>query len=145
MEKAVTSGIGESISRDAQLAWMQSLRPNTAHIELVFNDGDDAHPLIAQLAHLESTRTVGVGPGNGYSRPRLTAVKRRFAYSRDIIRALDDLGGFFPDTASTELWTELGDVDVVFLDKQGKLLGATVTHEGMILTPGDDDRHDRRS
>lgn len=114
---------------------MQSLRARIAQIELVFNNGDDGHPLITQLAHLESTRTVGVGPGHGYARQRPTAVKRRYAYDRDIVQALDTLGGFFPDAASTEPWTGLGDVDVVFLDKNGKVLGATVTHEGMIITP----------
>lgn len=36
-------------------------------------------------------------------------------------------------------WTGLGDVDVVFLDKRGKMIGATVTHEGMIITPDDED------
>ncbi|TFD66959.1 hypothetical protein [Cryobacterium sp. Hb1] len=141
----MVSGSGQSISRDAQREWMQSLRARIAHIELVFNNGDDGHPLVAQLAHLESTRTVGVKPGNGYARQRLTAVKRRFAYDREIIQALDGLGGFFPDVASTEPWTELGDVDVVFLDKHGEVLGATVTHEGMVITPDDDERLDRQA
>ncbi|ALO66141.1 hypothetical protein NHF46_17275 [Arthrobacter alpinus] len=136
----MASGYGEYISRAAQSEWMHSLRPNTAHIEFAFNNGDDGHRLLAALAHLGSIRTVGVEPGNGYYfRPRPTVVKRRFAYDRDIIRAIDFLGCFFPDSASSEQWTELGDVDVVFLDKWGKMLGATVTHEGMIITPEDED------
>lgn len=119
---------------------MHSLRPNTAYVDFVFNNGDGDHPLLEQLAHLESTRTVGVAPGNVYYyRSRPAAIRRRFAYDRDIIRAVDNLGCFWPDLASSEQWTELGDVDVVFLDKQGKMLGATVTHEGMIITPNDDD------
>lgn len=101
---------------------------------------DACHPLLEQLAHLESTRTVGVGPGNGYyHRPRPKVVKRRFAYDRDIIRAIDALGCFFPDPNSSEQWTGLGDVDVVFLDKDEKMLGATVTHEGLIIMPDDED------
>ncbi|WP_396668484.1 hypothetical protein [Microbacterium sp. R86528] len=57
---------------------------------------------------------------------------------------IDGLGGFFPDAASTAPWTGLGDVDVVFLDKHGKVLGATVTHEGMIITPVDSGILDHR-
>lgn len=60
---------------------------------------------------------------------------RRFPYSRDVIRALDDLGGFFTDGAGRWPFTTLGYVDVAFLDKQGSVLGATVAHEGMIVTP----------
>lgn len=112
---------------------MASLRPHIAHIELVFNNGDEGHPLTGRLAHLESTRTVGVKAGAGYSRPRSAAVKLRFAYDRDIIRELDALGGFFSKTASPEPWTALGDVDVVFLDARDNVLGATVAHERMII------------
>jgi hypothetical protein len=36
--------------RDAQRQWMQSLRPRTAGIELVFHDGDTDHPLTDALA-----------------------------------------------------------------------------------------------
>ncbi len=136
MENVAPPVVGETMSRAAQSAWMQSLRRETAHIEFVFNNGDGDHPLIGALANLESSRRVGVGPGNGYARPRRAAVKRRYAYSRDIIFALDDLGCFFPDATSKEQWTGLGDVDVVFLDHSGKVLGATVTHEAMIITPG---------
>jgi len=119
---------------------MHSLRPNTAYVDFVFNNGDGDHPLLEQLAHLESTRTVGVEPGNGYYfRPRPTVIKRRFAYDRDIIRAIDSLGCFFPESTSSQQWTGLADVDVVFLDKRGKMIGATVTHEGMIITPDDED------
>ena len=114
---------------------MQSLRPRISHIKFVFNNGDDGHALLEHLGHLSSTRTVGVGAGNGYSRPRLTAVKHRFAYDRDILRALERLGGLFPDAASADSWTGLGDVDLVFLDARGNVLGATVTHERMIITP----------
>ncbi len=112
---------------------MQSLRPRTAHIEFVFNDGDDGHPLLGLLAHLDAVRTVGVEAGNGYSRSRPAAVKRRYAYDRDIIRAIDALGGFFPDASNADRWTELGNVDVVFLDEQGHVLGATVTHEALLI------------
>lgn len=119
---------------------MHSLRPNTAYVEFVFNNGDGDHPLLEQLVHLESTRTVGVTPGNGYYyRPRPAAIKRKFAYDRDIIRAIDSLGCFFPAATSSRQWTGLGDVDVVFLDKRGKTIGATVSHEGMIITPNDED------
>ncbi|MGA4508137.1 hypothetical protein ACQB6R_03790 [Propionibacteriaceae bacterium G1746] len=127
-------------SHEAQLAWLQSLRARTAHIEFVFNDGDEGHPLLDHLGHLNSTRTVGVGAGNGYARPRPNAVKHRFAYDRAIIRAIDDLGGFFPDDPfpnPSPRWTGLGDVDVVFLDEHDRVLGATVTHEGLIITRSD--------
>lgn len=61
---------------------------------------------------------MGVEPENGYYfRPRPKVVKRRFAYDRDIIRAIDRLVCFFPDSVSSEQWTELSDADVVFLDK----------------------------
>jgi hypothetical protein len=33
----------------------------------------------------------------------------------------------------------LGDVDVIFLDKDGKMLGATVAHGAMIITPADEE------
>ena len=135
----MSSGYGKFVSRAEQSAWMHSLRPNTAYVDFVFNNGDGDNPLLEQLGHLESTRTVGVGPGNGYSRPRTTAIKRRYAYDRAIIRAIDSLGCFFPEATSSAQWTGLGDVDVVFLDKRGKMIGATVTHEGMIITPDDED------
>lgn len=128
---------GEAYSREAQSAWMHSLRPKTAYIDFVFNQGDKKHPLFDLLAHLESTRTVGVKPGNGYDNTRHKAVKHRFAYDRDIIDALDDLGAFFPEKRSKNPWTRLGDVDVVFLDSRGKTLGATVTHERMLVVPSD--------
>lgn len=119
---------------------MSSLRPHTAYIDFVFNQGDTGHPLLQALAHLESERTVGVESGNGYSgRPRVDAIKRRYAYDRDIISAIEQLGGFWPDETDEAQWTQLGDVDVVFLDKKGRMLGATVTHEGMIITPNHKD------
>lgn len=123
------------MSREEQPEWMHSLRPKTAYIDFVFSNGDAEHPLLELLAHLPSTRTIGVKPGNGYyvySCPNV--IKRRYAYDRDIIRAIDSLGCFFPDARSTENWTELGDVDVVFLDKDDKMIGATVTHEGLIIS-----------
>ena len=128
---------GETYSREAQTAWMHSLSPKTAYIEFVFNQGDKKHPLFALLTHLESVRTVGIEPGNGYGNMRHKAVKHRFAYDHDIIRAIDDLGAFFPDTPTKDQWTKLGDVDVVFLDIRGKTLGATVTHERMLVVPND--------
>lgn len=60
-----------------QTAWMHSMRPKTARIEFVFNNGDKRHPLIELLAHLDSVRTIGVGPGNGYyGLARPSVVKR---------------------------------------------------------------------
>lgn len=116
------------------------MRPKTARIEFVFSNGDEKHPLLELLAHLGSVRTIGVGPGNGYyGRARPNVVKRTYEYDRDIIRAIESLGCFFPEPESKEQWTELGDVDVVFIDKYGKMLGATVTHEGMIITPEDEE------
>lgn len=130
-----------TLSFAEQSAWMQSMRPQTARIEFVFSNGDKRHPLIELLAHLESVRTIGVGPGNRYyRRARPTVVKRSYAYDRDIIRAIESLGCFFPEAVNKKQWTELGDVDVIFLDKRGKMLGATVTHEGMIVTPEDEKR-----
>ncbi|GAA2930275.1 hypothetical protein GCM10010458_11060 [Microbacterium luteolum] len=123
---------------------MQSLRSRTSHFEFVFNRGDDeGHALIALLAHLKSTRTVGVGPSNGYVRSRPTAVRRRFAYDRDILRAVDGLGGIFPEEASPEPWTGLGDVDIFFVDARGGVLGETVTHEQILITTQDEGHADR--
>ena len=116
-----------------QLAWMHALRAQTTHIEFVFNNGDDGHPLLSELAHLECSRSVGVEEGNGYSRPRPAAIKRRYAYDRHIIRAIEAFGGFFPDERSSEQWPEMGDVDVVFRDQRGHTLGATVAHEAILL------------
>ncbi|WP_146137427.1 hypothetical protein [Gulosibacter molinativorax] len=100
----------------------------------MFNDGADTeHPLSSMLAHLHSTRTVGVGPGNGYAKERPNSVTLRYAYDRDIIRAIESLGGFFPDESNPKHWTGLGDVDVIFLDGRGHVIGATVTHEGMLI------------
>lgn len=117
------------------------MRPKTACIEFVFNDGDKGHPLLGLLPHLDSVRTIGVGPRNGYyGRARPTVVKRNYDYNRDIILAIERLGCFFPEAASKKPWTELGDVDVIFLDRRGKMLGATVTHERMIITPEHEER-----
>jgi hypothetical protein len=129
-----------------QFAWMKAMRPETARIDFVFNNGDRLHPLLELLAHLDSVRTIGVGPGYGhYGRGRPTAVKRSYAYDRDIVRAIESLGGFFPEATSREQWTGLGDVDVAFFDKRGRLLGATVTHEGMLIEPTDEDDQTRWS
>ena len=115
---------------------MHSLRPQTARIEVIFEDGDTNHPLTTLLAHLDSTRTVGVD-GYLYGHPRPKAVKRSYAHDRDIIRAIESLGCFWPDAHSPAhspaQWTELGNVDVVFLDAKGQVLGATITHERMIV------------
>jgi hypothetical protein len=120
---------------------MQSLRSKTARIEFVFNDGDEKHPLVELLAEFGSVRTIGVEVGNGYcGKSRPNVVKRSYPYDRDIIRAIESLGGgLFPGPASNERWTELGDVDVIFLDKDGKMLGATVAHGAMIITPADEE------
>lgn len=132
------------LSPAAQSEWMHSLRPQMAFVDFVFSNGDEGHPLLEMLAHLPSTRTVGVGPGNGYYwRGRPSVIRRRYAYDRSIIRAIDELGVFFPGPGSAEHWTELGDVDVIFLDARERMLGATVTHEGMIITPEDEDEHGR--
>ena len=129
-----------TLSFAEQSAWMQSMRPKTARIEFVFNNGDKGHPLLELLAHLDSVRTIGVGPGNGYYwRGRPNVVKRSYQYDRDIIRAIESLGCFFPEGASEKQWTELADVDVVFLDQRGKTLGATVTHEDMIISHDNED------
>lgn len=129
-----------TLSFAEQSAWMQSMRPKTARIEFVFNNGDKGHPLLELLAHLDSVRTIGVGLGNGYyGRDRPNAVKRSYRYDRDIIRAIESLGCFFPEGASEKQWTELADVDVVFLDQRGKTLGATVTHEDMIISHDNED------
>lgn len=125
--------MGVAIARDAQLEWMQSLRPRIAHIELVFNDGSAAYRLLPRLTHLKPTKSDGVGPGAGYARSRPAAVKHTFAYDREILRLFIALDGFFSDDVGKEPWPELGDVDVVFLDDQGMMLGATVAHERMII------------
>lgn len=67
-------------------------------------------------------------------------VKRSYAYDSDIIRAIEGPGCFFPEAASKKQWTGLGNVDIIFLDKRVKMLGATVTHEGVIVTPEDEER-----
>ena len=129
-------------TRDAQRAWLAALRPRTAQLEFVANNESAADPLLARLAHLPSILTVGVGPGNGYSRLRPTAVVHRFAYDREILRALEELGGLFAEEGSAAPWTELGDVDLVLRDAQGRAIGATVTHERMLIDedhdPGDE-------
>lgn len=125
------------LDRGAQLEWMRSLRPRTAFIELVFCDGDDSHPLVGRLSVLKPSRRKGVGVRPGYSRSQPDAVLLRYRYDREIVRALEDLGGFFSYVATPTgdqiHETDLGNVDVAFLDAGGDLLGATVTHEGLVL------------
>jgi hypothetical protein len=122
--------------RTAQREWMRSLRSRTAHIELVFHDGDTDHPLSRTLAWLEPSRWVGVGVRPGYHRPQPTAVLHRYSYDRAILHALDDLGGIFEyvstPTGDLARFTRLGNVDVTFLDRHGSVLGSTVTHEGLV-------------
>ncbi|MEV7649157.1 hypothetical protein [Arthrobacter sp. NPDC089319] len=123
--------------RDAQRQWMQSLRPRTASIELVFLDGDTNHPLTGALAWLTPIRQVGVGERPGYQRPQSAAVLHRYPYDRTILQALDGLGGLFEHIPSPSgdrvQFTTLGNVDVSFLDRSGAIIGSTVTHEGLIL------------
>lgn len=127
------------LDRAAQLKWMQSLRPRTAYIELVFHDSDTGHPLTTTLAWLSPSRQVGVGVRPGYQRPQPSAVLHRYPYDRAVIRALDELGGIFQiiSTPTGELtrFTGLGNVDVSFLDRHDIVIGSTVTHEGLILMP----------
>ena len=128
--------------RDAQRQWMQSLRPRTASIELVFHDSDTDHPLTEALAWLAPVRQVGVGERPGYSRPQPAAVLHRYPYDRTILQALDGLGGLFehvPTPSGDRVqFTALGNVDVSFLDRSGAIIGSTVTHEGLILMPQGD-------
>lgn len=125
--------------RASQLEWMRSLRSQTAQIEMVFHNGDDQHPFVEELAWLNPHRQVGVDVRPGYERPQPKAVLHRYPYDRAIIRALVDLGGFFVPISSPHgdrvEYTGLGNVDITFLDQRGVVLGATVTHEGLILMP----------
>lgn len=118
---------------------MQSLRSKASTIELVFHDGDVDHPLTTQLAWLSPTRQEGVGARPGYPRPQPTAVLHRYPCDRDILRALNEVGGLFDyvsaRTGDTVRFTQLGNVDVTFLDHRDTVLGSTVTHEGLILSP----------
>jgi hypothetical protein len=120
---------------------MQSLRASTAHIELLFHDGDTDHPLSSTLAWLNPSRRVGVGIRPGYRRPQPSAVLHHYPYDRAIVRALDDLGGIFQyvrDPAGDVVrFTGLGNVDITFVDRSGSILGSTVTHEGLVLMPSD--------
>ena len=127
------------LDRAAQHQWMQSLRSQAAHIELLFHDGDADHPMIRTLAWLNPRRQVGVGVRPGYHRPQPSAVLHRYPYDRAILQALEELGGIF-DYVSTPngdvvQFTGLGNVDVTFLDRSGTVLGSTVTHEGLVLLP----------
>ena len=62
-------------------------------------------------------------PGHGYSRPRPNSSLHRYAYDREIIRAIDELGGLFAADPALEPFSGLGDVDVVFVDSRGVALG----------------------
>lgn len=123
----------------AQLEWMQSLRARTATIELVFHDGDADSKLAEKLKHLNPTREIGVGKLPGYEKPAPHAVLHRYAYDRGILEAIEELGGLFENTSTKQgdntEFTQLGNVDVTFRDEHGNVLGATVTHEGLILRP----------
>lgn len=127
------------LDRAAQVAWMQSLRPRATTIELLFHDSDVSHPLTLELAWLVPARQEGVGARPGYPRPHPRAVLHRYRYDRAILRALIDLGGLFEYVSDplgdTVRFTRLGNVDVTFLDQTDAVLGSTVTHEGLILTP----------
>ncbi|MGJ6980879.1 hypothetical protein ACSDQ9_10190 [Aestuariimicrobium soli] len=121
---------------EQQIAWLQALRPRIGQVEFVFNRADDeGHRLTSRLARLTSTRTVGVTDTFGYGRPRPTAVRLRFGYDREVVRAIEELGGFFTDESTADQWTGLGDVDVVFRDAEGRVLGATIAHERLLLSP----------
>ena len=139
MSQQVDFDVFADFDRDAQQQWIQSLRPLTASIELVFHDGDTDHPLTDALAWLAPLRQVGVGDRPGYPRPQPTAVLHRYPYDRTILQALDGLGGLFeyvPTPSGDRVqFTALGNVDVSFLDHNGTIIGSTVTHEGLILMP----------
>jgi hypothetical protein len=128
--------------RAAQREWMHSLRSKTAHIELLFHDGDTDHPLARTLAWLDPSRRIGVGARPGYQRPQPSAILHRYSYDRAILQALEDLGGIFEyvsaPTGDLVRFTGLGNVDVTLLDRHGSVLGSTVTHEGLILLPRGD-------
>jgi hypothetical protein len=127
------------LDRAAQLEWIQSLRSRTAHIELLFHDGDADHLLTSTLAWLDSSRCVRVGARPGYGRPQPSAVLHRYPYDRSILQALDDSGGIFEYVSASSgdvvRFTGLGNVDVTFCDRLGSVLGSTVTREGLILMP----------
>jgi len=130
-----------AMDRESQMAWMQSLRHKTATVELLFHDGDAGHSLTHELAWLSPLRQEGVGARPGYQRPQPTAILHRYPYNRAILHALNELGGLFEyvtaPTGDTVNFTRLGNVDVTFLDYSGKVLGSTVTHEGLVLSPMD--------
>jgi hypothetical protein len=130
------------LDRAAQRQWRQSLRSQAAHIELPFHDGDTGHPLSGPLAWLKPSRPVGVGARPGYSRAQPSAGLHRYPYDRAILQALEDLGGIFEyvsnPTGDLVRFTPLGNVDVTFLDRNGLVIGSTVTHEGFVLLPKPD-------
>ena len=128
-----------AVDQAGQATWMESLRPRTTTIELLFHDGDTDHPLTHGLAWLSPIRQVGVGARPGYPGPQPNAVLHRYPYDRAILHALNGLGGLFEyvsaPTGDTVNFTRLGNVDVTFLDHSDTVLGSTVTHEGLILSP----------
>lgn len=128
-----------ALDEAAQAKWMESLRPKTATIELLFHDGDTDHRLTHELEWLSPIRQEGVDARPGYLRPQPTAVLLRYPYDRAIFRALNELGGLFEyvsaATGDSVNFTRLGNVDVTFLDQSDTVLGSTVTHEGLILSP----------
>lgn len=139
MNQRVSFDVTPGLDRAEQLEWLRSLRPLTRSIELVFRDGDAGHPLVRSLAWLAPIRRVGVGARPGYPRAQPSAVLHRYRYHRSIFQALADLGGFFhyvsAPTGDRVAFTRLGNVDVTFLNHSDRVLGSTVTHEGLILTP----------
>ncbi len=118
---------------------MKSLRAQTTTVELVFHDGDADNPLAEKLKRLMPVREIGVGKRPGYQKPAPHAVLHRYAYDREVLRAIEELGGLFTyastATGETVNFSHLGNVDVAFIARDGAVLGATVTHEGLILRP----------
>ena len=120
---------------DEQRALLTSLRPRTAGLEWVVRRGVSPEPLTALLDGFDPARTVGVGPRPGYPKPEADATVLACRAHRDLFARLAETGLFraVRDPHGDRVApTNLGFVDVGFLDDRQRLICSTVTHAGII-------------
>ena len=133
-------------SRADYLALLDRIRPRTAALEFVVPGAvSDVRgrletadvPLLAQLKPFDPETREGAGPRPGYPQADPTALTIRVRYDRGVFALLRRYSNLFAYLTSPRgdrvEFTEWGNVDLLCYDAAGRVVLATVTHEGLAL------------
>lgn len=124
--------VHHDMSPARQLEWIDSIRTATATIEFLTWQSPDELDDNCPWRGMPFEVTHGTGPRPGYLNRQPNVWVYRVPYDRSLIFAMQDAGGLF-GTAQDGGLDQWNDVDVYFLDARGLVIGAVVSHEGIVL------------